>query len=438
MKQLFLFFCSLSFVITTRADPPKEVNLSGGTLTLETVTECVRSGNPSIKAARAKWDAMKLRVPQARAWDDLKISANTRLARFVDVGHNSFTDQMLSVEQMLPIAGKNQSRGRIAAAEALAAFEDLRHIELDEVAKARAAFFRLLKAQAQLELMRANENSLHDTLESSRARFETGGQSQVDVLNAENEIARNTEARRELQQTASFEETQLKVLMNRDPFAPLGKPVDSTPSGAVPVPPVESLRALLLNNRPEIRGARANLAAAQARLELAKREWIPEPAISLEAQRYNGAAQAASEVSAGVSFNVPWLNGAKYRAGERQAASEVEGAQHLLRAAEVEALGLLHDQLEKIGTLHHHLDLFGTQLIPRARLILETNRGNYASSTATLPDLLLAQRNLFDLEAMAQTHQTDYQVALAELEALIGADLHLFSSKTETANRRKK
>ena len=57
--------------------------------------------------------------------------------------------------------------------------------------------------------------------------------------------------------------------------------------------------------------AEAGVTTAKAKLELAMREWILDPAISIEAQRYNRASQAASEVSAGISSNVPWFNGKK-------------------------------------------------------------------------------------------------------------------------------
>ena len=52
------------------------------------------------------------------------MGASTRVARCVDVATNSFTDEVLSVEQMIPISGRNRSRERIAAAEALSALED--------------------------------------------------------------------------------------------------------------------------------------------------------------------------------------------------------------------------------------------------------------------------------------------------------------------------
>ena len=444
MKSLLLFLCTISPLLTSHAEPPKKSGSAAseksspadGLLTLDGVTQAVRERNPAIREARAKWEAMKQRVPQAAAWDDLKVSASTRLARFVDVATNSFTDQMLSVEQMIPISGKNQSRARIAAAEALGALEEVRRKELDVIGKARAAFFRLAKGYALLELLRANESSLHQTLDITRARLEVGGQSQAEVLTAQNEVARLGETRRDLLRGVSAEATQLKVLMNRDPFLPLGRPAVAGAHAALP--PVGRLRTLLLSNRPEVRMAEAGVTAAKAKLELAKREWIPDPALSVTAQRYNGASQGVSEVSAGISFSVPWLNGKKYRAGENEAQLGLEGAEQALEGARTEALGMLRDQLQKIETFHHHVELFETGLIPNAREILQTNRTNYEGGKTGFLELVLSERSMRDLESKAREYLADYQVAVAELETLVGADLHLYSPRKETSKRKSK
>ena len=431
MKPTPLFLCSFSIYLAASAEPPKNTGeSSSAALSLSAVTESVLARNPAIKEARAKWEAMKQRVPQAAAWDDLKISGSTRVARFVDVADNSFTDQMLSVEQMIPISGKNQSRARIAAAEALGGLEELRRKELDVVAKARVAYYRLAKGYALLELNRANDSSLAQTLEISRARLEVGSQGQADVLIAEGELVRIAETRQDLQRAVSDDSTQLKVLMNRDPFSPLGKPAASSAHAALPS--VERLRSLLFSNRPEVRMAEAATTAARAKLELAKREWIPDPALSIEAQRYNRASQAASEVGVGVSFNVPWLNARKYRAGEKEAQNSVEAAQQALDGARTDALGLLRDQLQKIETFHHHTELFETRLIPNARQTLQTNRTNYEGGKASFLELVMSDRALREVEAIYQQHLAEYQMAIAELEAVIGADLHVFSPHKET------
>jgi outer membrane protein, heavy metal efflux system len=439
MKPLPFFLCSLSILLTAaNAEPPKKPGDSpAAPISLPAVTDSVLAGNPDILAARAKWEALKQRVPQAAAWDDLKVGASTRVARFVDVATNSFTDQVLSVEQMIPLSGRNRSRERIAAAEVLSALEAVRRTEFDAVALARAAYFRLMRDYALLELNRANESSLTQTVEISRAKLEVGNQGQADVLVAENEVNQLEETRHDLLRSISDDETQLKVLMNRDPFAPLGKPGDE-PTFAHEHFSAEQFRASLLNSRPEIRSAEAAVTAAKAKLELAKREWIPDPTVSVETQRYNGAAQAVSEVGAGVSINIPWLNGKKYRAGEREAQSSVEAAQQVLDGARTEALGLLRDQLQKIETAHHHVELFGDRLIPTARQTVQTNRTNYEAGRTGFLDLVLSERTLRELEAMSRTHLADYQIALAELEALVGTDLHLFPVRKEASERKSK
>src|SRR5262249_52041614 len=157
-----------------------------------------------------------------------------------------------------------------------------------------------------LELNKSQEALLGELSDATRTKFEVGQQGQADVLLADNERQKILEARTDLQQKLSAEVSTLNVLMNRDPFSPLDRPVENE---AVSSPaPAARLRQLVLTNRPEVREAEAKVSAAKSKLELAKREWIPDPAISLEADRYNAASQVVSQVAGGVSISVPWLN----------------------------------------------------------------------------------------------------------------------------------
>src|SRR5207253_9012657 len=102
-----------------------------------------------------------------------------------------------------------------------------------------------------------------------------------------------------------------------------------------------------------------------------------------------------------------------------------------------DALRLLRDQLQKVETAHHHLELFRDKIIPQAQQAYEANRLNYESGKASFLDWITSQRDLRDLEAMGRQHLTDYQVAVAELEALVGAEFYpLPDQQIETANRR--
>src|SRR6266581_7500703 len=141
-------------------------------LTVDTVLRDVLQNNPSLKAARANWEAMKQRVPQARAWEDLRGGFDSVAGRFVSIPPNSFTDQRLMVEQAVPLSGKNLLRGKAAEAEAIAAYGDFRRRELDLVARARSFYYRLGNAYEQLKINQSNTELLERFVEISRAKYE--------------------------------------------------------------------------------------------------------------------------------------------------------------------------------------------------------------------------------------------------------------------------
>jgi outer membrane protein, heavy metal efflux system len=391
-------------------------------LSLGEVTRAVLANNPTIKEAKNRWRAAQERVRQANAWDDPRIGGESRVGRFVDVPPNAFMDQSLTLEQLIPITGKNLVRARAAAAEALSVFEEVRRAELDVVAKARTAYFRLVNAYDQLEINSKNLTSLRQIADISRSRYENGLESAANVLVAETDYSKLLEARRDLERNLSDAQSQLNTLMNRDAFTPLGAPTAATMKPASLA--ATSLREIALAQRPEVQIAAAKIDREKAKLQLAHRAWIPDPALMVKGQRYNDAAQAVSELDAGVSFTVPWVNPGKYSAGVREARANVTAAEHGLEREQKEALRLLRDQLEKIATAHHHVELFEDKLVPQAQQVFEATRLSYESGKATFLDWISAQRNLRDIEAMAREHLSDYQVAVAELEAIIGAQLY--------------
>ena len=416
-----------------KASDPRE---RSETLSLSEVVASVLEHNPMIQSSQAKWKASAQRVPQAAAWEDPKLGFSTVFGRFVSVPPNSFMDQSLGIEQMIPVSGKNRSKGRAAAAEALESFEEARRQQLDVVAKAKSSYYQLASLYQLLDLNKADEQSLLQSRDATQAKFEVGTQTQADLLLADNERQKVVEARRDLEQQISNEQSNLNVLMNRDPFAPLGRPSALPENSTMPSP--DKLRQVLLTNRPEIRGAQAMLTSAKAKLELAKREWIPDPTVSFEGERYNDASQAVSQVGGGVSISLPWLNGKKYRAEEEEARSGVDAAENELISAQTEGLGLLRNQLQKIETLHHHIELYRGNLLPTARQTVTSYQADYETDKTTLLMLLSAQRSLFDLETMYAQHLADYQTALAELDALVGSDQNVSERGKSNLSRKTK
>jgi cobalt-zinc-cadmium efflux system outer membrane protein len=391
-------------------------------LSLAEVTRRVLENNPAIKEAENRWSAAIQRVRQAYAWDDPRVAGESRVRRFVDVPPNAFMDQTLGIEQLIPITGKNLVRGRVAAAEAFSALQQARRAQLNVIAKARATYFQLANAYDQLEINNKNLTSLKQIADISRSRYEAGLETAANALIAETDYSKLQETRRDLERNLSDAQSQLNTVMNRDAFAPLGPPVGAAISEAALS--TSRLHAITLAQRPEVQMARAKIDSEKSKLQLAHRAWIPDPAVNIKGQRYNDAAEAVSELDAGVSFTIPWVNPSKYSAGVREARANLAAAEQGFEREQREALRLLRDQLAKIETFHHHVELFGDKLVPQAQQAFEATRLSYESGKATFLDWISAQRNLRDIEAMGREHLAHYQMAIAELEAVIGADVY--------------
>src|SRR5438094_2433314 len=426
-----LLVTSLLLCSQIAADGGEDGAASRG-LSLSEVTRVVLENKPAIKEAEHRWRAAIQRANQAYAWDDPRVAGESRVRRFVDVPPNAFMDQTLAIEQLIAITGKNLVRGRTAAAEAFSTFQEARRAQLDVIAKARGAYFQLTNAYDQLDINSKNLTSLKQIADISRSRYETGLESAANVLVAETDYSKLQEARRDLERNLSDAQSQLNTLMNRDAFAPIGAPAAASINEAHLS--VSRLQAITLAQRPEVQMARAKIDGEKSKVQLARRAWIPDPALMVKGQRYNDAAEAVSELDAGLSFTIPWVNPSKYSAGIREARANLAAAEQGLERKQKEALRLLRDQVAKIETFHHHVELFRDKLVPQAQQAFEATQLSYESGKATFLDWISAQRNLRDIEAMEREHLAHYQMAVAELESVIGAQL--YASPNESGSSR--
>lgn len=409
---------------------------AGESLSEQQVVCEVLAANPMLKASAAKWAAIKERVPQAKAWDDPMVGVDFERMGTTRLGTYSDAEWMLS--QTLPIAGKNLSHSRAAEAEARVAWEAVRRMRLEATAKARIAYHRLGNAHAQLAINAQNRELVGRVLEIGNVKLSVGKSAQADVLAMETDIQKLDVERENLAQTLSDQQTALNVLMNRAPGMSLRRPA-ALAFRAMPSNPA-ALEARVLAQRPEIAAAEQRLKAEEARLQLARREWIPEPQVRVEARHFRGSGDTFTEYDTGVFFSVPWVNPRKYSAGVREAQQMVEAMRHEIEGERTAALGMLRDQLRKVATLQRQYELSSGKLVPLARQTTETLQINYQADSAGFIELLAAQRLLREAEAAASTQLADYLSALAELEAIVGGEpVESASPKTVTtpSKRRK-
>lgn len=442
VRAIFIFlFCVL---------PPRSVTQEAGSLpatekpflSLTEVVQQVLTSNPALKASRANWEAMTARVPQARAWEDLLFGVDVERSGTDFLGSYMGNEWMLS--QSIPLSGKNRLRGQAALAEAAMAFADSQRRQLDLLARARVAYFRYASARAQLGISEKTEQVLTELIAEVRRKNAAVVRLEADIIAGETELATVLESRSDIEQEISDRQSQLNVLMNRPAYQELlppnpsrFRPVAVSAFGAPPSPHTDTeteftlnwplfqheLQVAALKNRPELVRAAQHLLVARAELKLANREWIPDPEVRVTARQFEGGGKFIDEYDTGLFLNLPWLNRSKYKAAIREAQYKVDASEQELDALRAETLGLVREQSKKVETAQTHYRFTLERVLPLAQQSFASMHKAFQANQATFLELLAAQRTLREAESMLEHHLADYLSAIADIEAMTGANL---------------
>jgi outer membrane protein TolC len=435
MKPLLTLFCLLLLALTSPAGAAEATNAPASpattnVLTLSWLLSQVRSNNASLKSVRAAWEAMEARIRPARAWEDpiVGVDLERNTTQFADINDLEWT-----VAQEIPISGKNRLRGKIATAQAAVAQTEWQRRDLDLTTRARVAFHRFANGYAQLALNRQNENLLRSVVEISRDKYALGKRTQSDVLMAETDLARVTEQRRDIEREILEVQSVLNTLMNHMPQETLPPPAPLLFRDIAL--DLSRLQEMALEHRPNLRGLQKKIEAAEGQISLARRAWIPDPEIRLEARQYDGIGGGFQEYDTGIFFKIPWFNQGKYRGAISEARRNAESAAYELTALQSETLGMVRDQVTKIETFHHHYLIFKDRIVPLAGQTVDATQIAYSTDKATILELLAAQRSFQEAESTLQHHLTEYLNAIADLEAMIGEPVLRDSDRFKTPEK---
>ncbi|HZW72233.1 MAG TPA: efflux transporter outer membrane subunit, partial [Caldimonas sp.] len=157
-----------------------------------------------------------------------------------------------------------------ATAQVQASEESARDVLVTLLADVARNYAELRGTQQQIAILDATLKSQQETLEIAKARFDAGLGTALDVERAEGLLEAMTSRRPELERTAKHAVYRLGVLVGKEPAALVS--VLEMPKAIPPQPPQVplTLPSELLSRRPDLRRAERNVAAATARLGVAR------------------------------------------------------------------------------------------------------------------------------------------------------------------------
>ena len=179
----------------------------------------------------------------------------------------------LSASYEIDFWGKNRSALRAAEETAVASRYDREVVGLTTVVATANAYFQVLAAQDRLRVARENLASATRVLNLIQQRLNAGTASALDTAQQESLVATQRASIPPLEQTLKQNRNALAVLIARSPerVRIRGGSLRSIATPRV----TPGLPSELLAQRPDIRQAEANLAAANANVVNARAQFLP-------------------------------------------------------------------------------------------------------------------------------------------------------------------
>ncbi|MCO6439341.1 MAG: efflux transporter outer membrane subunit [Phycisphaerae bacterium] len=289
-----------------------------------------------------------------------------------------------------------------------ATVEDYRGVLVSLLAEVASTFIDVRRLQARIEATAQNIDLQRQTLSLTQSRFRLGLTSELDVRQAETNLA-TTEAELPLLQTAlALAIYRMGVLIGQEPSAVWD---ELSAERAIPKPPSEVLVGVpvdILRRRPDIRAAERRLASQFAQIGVATADLYPRFTLSgtfaFEATDFNHAIDTRS-IAYGFGPTVRWNIFDGLRNLHRIAAEEAAAQQAYVAYEQTVLLALEEVEGALVGYKREQ-DRYAAldRAVGAARRSTQVAERQYRDGLTDFQRVLDAQRSLVVLEdALAQS-----------------------------------
>jgi NodT family efflux transporter outer membrane factor (OMF) lipoprotein len=335
---------------------------------LSELEKSLMGGNPDLHAAIARFEQARALARQARSnvYPTLGLNAAGRRARSSanaplsalaggqPVTQNDFVAG-LDLFWEIDVFGRLRNTAAAAGAEAQASAADLAAVELALQAELASDYFSLRGADANVQLLEDTIHTYDHAYELTRNRYQEGiaAAADVDQADTQRQTARAQLAGVRLERAQL--EHAIAVILGEVPSLFTMEP--GSLAGAPP-PLAAGLPSTLLERRPDVGRAERAMAAANARIGVARAAWFPvfslNGAAGYESVSSSSWLEAPSRFwSVGPSAQVPLLDAGARSAVTSQARAAYDEALQSYRKTTLIAYQEVEDSL---AGLHHLAD----------------------------------------------------------------------------------
>ena len=392
-------------------------------MTAEATVAQVLARSPTLAEMVAAWQAAEARYPQVTALDDPMfnrvVAPASAFSRQVGFAYR------FELTQKVPWLGKRGLRGASARAQAAAACSDVEDVRLHLIENARSAFVDYYLVARALEV---NAEALHrltafrQTAAAQQKKVPRDRPvSAQDSLLADVEIGHRQERQFTLKRILEVAIARLNTLMHLPPDAPLPPPPRQLLMGEG-LPDVQAVRVGALACRPDLRAAASRVAAEEALLALALKEFKPDFEVMVAYDGFWQSFQRPLDWQVGVRMNLPVQRDRRHAAVDEARARIAQRRAELDRLADQarfevqQAHALVRESAEVVR-------LYEGQLLVNADRNVLAARQSYELGQVPAVSVIEAERSRLALRDRYFETVADYFRRLAALERAAGGSL---------------
>ena len=267
---------------------------------------------------------------------------------------SNFYNATLTMSWELDIWGRIRRSTEAARAILLATEDARRGVWLTLVSDLAQAYFELLELDVRLQVARDSRDAYQYTFDLFQDRFTLGVASKLETARAQGALGEAQANIPQLESAIVAKENQISILLGKNPSPILrGRPMYEQP--VVPVVPA-GLPSALLERRPDLRQAEQLLESANARIGVAKAEFLPKLNLT---GLFGTASPEVSALTGGTAtiwavagmLSGPLLNAGRTLGNYRASVAQWEQAKLQYQQAVLTALREVSDALTALGKL---------------------------------------------------------------------------------------
>jgi outer membrane protein, multidrug efflux system len=333
----------------------------------------------------------------------------------------------LSVIWNLDFWGKYRRQTEEARAQLLATKWGQQAVISSLVANVATAYFQLRALDSELEIAKRTLGSRQQSLQLTRLLETHGSASDLDVSQSEQLLYTASETIPDLERQIRQQENLLSILLGENPRSiPRGRPLTEQPApDNVPA----GLPSELLERRPDVREAEANMMAANAQIGVAKAAFFPSISLTgtggLESNALNSFLSAPSQTwNAGLNITQPVFEGGRLRSGLRLSRAQYQEAVLIYQQTVQNALEQVSNAL--IATQKDRGFREQQEMLTRAaQRTDELSEVLYKNGGASYLQVLTAETNYFSAELNLVQAQLNERLAVVQLYQSLGGGWQL-------------